>query len=108
VVRKEDRKQLEGGGEGSEEKGRGRRGGGRKVEMRARRANLQFSGQRWLINVILEIFSGNFQIFEDYKHPELIFRNSKRRMELDVFIPELNLAFEYQGHQHYIQRSAFG
>ena len=29
-------------------------------------------------------------------------------MELDVFVPDLNLAFEYQGQQHYIQSQVYG
>lgn len=33
-------------------------------------------------------------------HPGLLYRSGKI-MELDIFIPSLKLAFEYQGQQHY-------
>ena len=29
-------------------------------------------------------------------------------MELDIFLPSLNLAFEYNGRQHYSENSQFG
>jgi hypothetical protein len=35
-------------------------------------------------------------VLANYKHPKLIYQDSGREMELDVFIPSLNLAFEYQ------------
>src|SRR5690349_19831418 len=39
-------------------------------------------------------------VFEDYEHPELFF-SSGRRMQLDVYIPNEQLALEYQGEQHF-------
>jgi hypothetical protein len=37
---------------------------------------------------------------EDYLHPDLVF-SSGRKMQLDVYVPDHQLAFEYQGIQHY-------
>src|SRR5690242_4145432 len=39
-------------------------------------------------------------IYEDYKHPQLKY-TSGRPLELDIFVPTLSLAVEYQGEQHY-------
>src|SRR5690348_8084601 len=39
-------------------------------------------------------------MYEDYKHPDLTY-SSGWSAELDIFIPSLHLAIEYQGAQHY-------
>jgi len=57
------------------------------------------SRQWWLIKKIEEIFP-NEVINEDYKI-KWYAGGKKRMMELDVFLPALNVAFEYQGEQHY-------
>ena len=50
------------------------------------------------------------QVIMDYKDKDskLIFEQSKRPMEFDVFIPELSLAFEYHGEQHYGMHYLYG
>jgi len=47
-------------------------------------------------------------VIANYKHPKLVYADSGREMELDVFIPALNLAFEYQGEQHYFPHYLYG
>ena len=37
----------------------------------------------------------------NYLHPDMRFSGSDSKMELDVFLPEPGLAFEYQGEQHF-------
>ncbi len=59
-------------------------------------------GQSYLKLMLESIFHG-YNIDENYKHPTLKHLKSNRPIELDLFIPSLNLAFEYQGQQHYSQ-----
>lgn len=47
------------------------------------------------------------EIHMDYAHPELITKSGKN-VELDVYLPSLKLALEYQGTQHYSQHFLFG
>ena len=47
-------------------------------------------------------------ILEDYMNPKVTTPNSNRPMQLDVFIPSKNLAFEYQGQQHFEDVGIFG
>lgn len=52
---------------------------------------------------LFSIFQGLFpdkDILLNYQHPTLSFTSSKP-VELDIFIPELSIAIEYQGPQHY-------
>lgn len=41
------------------------------------------------------------EIFCDFMHPQLEFKDSKVKMELDIWIPSISFAIEYQGVQHY-------
>jgi len=60
---------------------------------------------------IYKIVKSHFQNEEiewDYPHPELRFKPSGYMMQLDIFVPSLNLAIEYQGEQHFFPIKHFG
>jgi len=63
--------------------------------------------QKLVHKFVKELFPGSKTIF-DYKHPKMRFRSSGRKMELDIFIPTLRIAFEYNGEQHYLPREQYG
>ena len=52
-----------------------------------------------IYGIIKCLFPEN-KVFYNHKHNELRFKESKRKMEIDIFLPELNLGFEIQGKQH--------
>jgi len=56
--------------------------------------------QRWLTTMLADLFPSE-TILVDYIHPDL-------RFQVDIFLPEVNLAFEYQGAQHYEQLDVYG
>ena len=57
------------------------------------------SAQRWLLVCVSKLFP-TFYLIEEYNNP-LLYYNTSKWLNLDLFIPSLNLAFEYQGEQHY-------
>jgi len=56
--------------------------------------------ERLLGKFVAEIFPNNLIKYQ-FRHSELRFSESGHKMELDIWIPELKLAFEYQGEQHF-------
>lgn len=67
------------------------------------------SSQRWLFVVLCDLFDETkVSIFENYSHETLRFPQANHSIELDVYIPDLKLAFEYQGKQHYHDTMVFG
>lgn len=64
------------------------------------------SAQRLLKTIVTEILraEGNeSEVYEDYVHPQLRLA-SEQSVTYDVFVPTLNMAFEYGGEQHYDHR----
>ena len=57
--------------------------------------------QSQLFLIVLDIFP-NHEILQNFRsHEKLVFSQTGMNMELDIWLPELNLAFEYQGEQHF-------
>jgi len=57
--------------------------------------------QSLLFEYVKSIFPKS-EIHYDFKHHDLRYSESNYPMELDIWLPKENLAFEYQGEQHYI------
>lgn len=64
-----------------------------------------FKAQSNLHSILSSLYPKE-DIHVEFKHPEA-FHSSGKPMELDLYIPSLGIAFEYQGQQHY-QKSIFG
>ena len=56
--------------------------------------------QRLLYSMTQKFFP-QLNVYEDYRHPVIVSANSY--LEFDLFIPSINIAFEYQGEQHYFE-----
>eukprot|EP01127_Copromyxa_protea_P023411 TRINITY_DN873_c0_g2_i2.p1 TRINITY_DN873_c0_g2~~TRINITY_DN873_c0_g2_i2.p1 ORF type:complete len:234 (+),score=29.26 TRINITY_DN873_c0_g2_i2:86-787(+) len=69
-----------------------------KFSNRAKKAS-----QRWLLRRVTEIFAGK-QILYDYRHNFLSIPEDslfRKKIEFDIWLPEIRLAIEYQGEHHY-------
>jgi len=53
-----------------------------------------------LLKIIKHLFPEE-NIKHKHKHETMRFSKTNKKMELDIFIPSLKLAFEYQGEQHF-------
>lgn len=57
--------------------------------------------QTRLYEFVKEILPSTYEIEFDFKHKDLRFSYSNRAMELDIWVPQIKLAIEYQGEQHF-------
>lgn len=66
------------------------------------------SCQRVMRVCLTRLYPG-VDFMEDYRHPSLGGSDDERRaLELDIYFPQLQLAFEFNGQQHYHDVSFFG
>lgn len=63
--------------------------------------------QKKLLACVMKLYPENIVKY-NYMHPDMRFSGSNWKMELDVFLPQLALAFEYQGEGHYKPVSVWG
>ena len=56
--------------------------------------------QKLLLQRVNQIFP-HHEIRKNFRHPDMRFKETNKMMELDVYVPALALAFEYQGEMHY-------
>lgn len=63
--------------------------------------------QKSLFRSVRKLFPGQ-DIEWNYKHDRIRYPGSNKRMELDIFLPGLALAFEYQGEQHFMPIPGWG
>jgi len=61
---------------------------------------IESKSQNSLFAILKDLFP-HVDLHFNYPHPDLQYRDSKKLMELDVYIPSFKVAFEYQGRQHY-------
>jgi hypothetical protein len=66
-----------------------------------------FRAQKRLHACVCALYEGKLVKF-NYLHPEMRFAESNTKMELDIFLPELDLAFEYQGEGHFFAVETWG
>jgi hypothetical protein len=63
--------------------------------------------QRQLHSAVKKLFRGH-EIKWNFRHSDIRFPRTSRAAELDIWLPALRVAFEYQGEQHFIPIPAWG
>jgi len=69
------------------------------------------SSQWWLYKTLQEIFPPGVGILEEYQlssRRKLPISMQGNMMIFDIFVPSLNIVFEYHGYQHYYDHYMFG
>jgi len=66
------------------------------------------SSQWWLYKTLVEIFPPGIGIMEDYQFPDMSCIQKGHLMIFDVYVPLLNIIFEYLGYHHYHNSYMFG
>jgi hypothetical protein len=59
--------------------------------------------QKLIFAIVKKFFGLDADVFWNYKHPDMRFV-SGRKMEIDIFVPNHNLAIEFQGEQHFFPK----
>ena len=59
--------------------------------------------QTRLYEFVKKILPANYEVEFDFWHQDLRFSYSNRSMQLDIWVPKLQLAIEYQGEQHFFE-----
>jgi len=65
------------------------------------------ASQKWLAATLNTLFP-NERVHFNYRHPDVKLDDGGKESHLDIYLPDLNLAFEYQGAQHYEQLDVYG
>lgn len=57
-------------------------------------------GEKMINKFIHKIFP-QYSMYTNFKHREMRYADTHKTMELDLYLPEISLAFEHQGYHHY-------
>jgi hypothetical protein len=66
------------------------------------------SKRQQMLYLMIKVLFPESVVIMNYRHPDMKYSGSKKPLELDIFVPHLALAFEYQGEQHYMPKELFG
>jgi len=63
--------------------------------------------QLLLYNLLRGLFPRE-ELLLNFRHPDFCYRDSRNKMEVDIFLPSASLIFEYHGGQHYHWHYKYG